>query len=59
MSNHARRHAYLLTPTNVVSKQLFSGAAQLYADQRNCLAVENAEKLLFPVYSICLFNLNY
>jgi len=46
-------------PTSVASEQLFSAAAQLYADRRNCLAGENAEKLLFLAYNIRLFNFDY
>jgi len=51
---------YLSVPlTSVSSKQLFSAAGQLYADRRSNLAGENAEKLLFLPYNICLFNFDY
>jgi len=47
-------------PTSVASEQLFSTAWQLYVDRRIAYALrgENAEKLLFQSYNICLFGLN-
>ena len=46
-------------PTSVASEQLFSAAGQLYADRRNRLLGENAEKLLFLNYNIRLLGFNY
>ena len=46
-------------PTSVSSEQLFSSAGQLYADKRNRLLGENAEKLLFLAFNIPLFDFNY
>jgi hypothetical protein len=46
-------------PSSVASEQLFSSAGQLYADRRNCLHGENAEKLLFLAYNIRLLDFNY
>jgi len=46
-------------PTNVASEQLFSTAGQSYTDRCSNLLGENAEKLLFPAYSICFFGFNY
>lgn len=43
-------------PTSVASEQLFSAAGQIFTDRRSNLLGENAEKLLFLIYNIRLFN---
>jgi len=39
--------------------QLVSSAEQVYTDRRSNLKGENAEKLLFLVYNIHLFDFHY
>jgi len=62
MSNHllCKTTRFSLDADECSQRAAFhSAAAQLYADQWNCLAVENVEKLPFLAYNICLFNFDY